>query len=319
LCSQNVSLNKQHKIVVPESFQRTGKEGLRSMVRFFRNYACNLNDNKTICGVRTVEAYLVHIGRKFTTQELTRDSDHWRNRRLVFFRVLLSSLLEVGTFFRRGGGTNFLIHLVMADLESKFPDLCGKVTIDSVFMGSGSLCGIRLCTRHKAGETLVTRLRWFHGELIKQLLSLSKLELAMMGYKVVGGKLFSIFSHRIYSYIDTEHILCKVYVLLTISYPSRTISDTPRCSSTFTWPIAAGCNYWTEDFRSEMQRYVLDSYERILQKGGPKDWREILLDSYPVQLTYDYDDCIRPKMPPLVKRACSSHETEVQPVLIVPV
>jgi hypothetical protein len=186
----------------------------------------------------------------------------------------------------------------MADLESRFPDLCGDVTIDCVHMGSGSLAGIRLCTRGKKSLSTMKRLEYFHEHFIQHLLQMTDLELKMMGYRRIGTRLFSIFSHRLYSYIDTEHILCKVYVLLTISYPSRTISKNPMCGNTFTWPMPKDANYWTEEFRREMDAVVLEAYKRKLANGSNSiDWRKMLLDSYPLQLRYDFDDV--PAIPPL--------------------
>ena len=122
-------------------------------------------------------------------------------------------------------------------------------------------------------------------------------DLAMMGYaKTEKGKIYSLLSGRLYSYIDTEHILCKVYVLLTISYPSRTISDNPFCSSSFTWPMAED-HEWTEEFREEMKRVIIDAYTHRLLEDD--QWRQKLMDSYPEQLKYDFES--PPEIPDLAK------------------
>ena len=294
ICSQSVSLNKQHDVVIPDTFKGSGKEGKRAICRFLRSYASN---SGVQCGVLSVRKYLQHLGAQSQDAVMGEGTVHWRTRRHYFFQVLQWSLLEAGSHFHVCGGTSFLVHLVMADLESRFPDLCGKVKIETVHMGHGSNVGIRLCSRHMARKSIRERLKWFHGELIKILLALPQNELALMGYVRIDSVLYSLFTGRIYSYIDTEHILCKVYVLLTISYPSRTISESPFCSSSFTWPLTEECGYWTGEFKKEFAEVIVAAYEAKLEQDS--HWREHMLQQYPQQLSYDFPQELAQPIPPL--------------------
>ena len=288
--NSRVSMNKQHDVVVPQAFKGGSKESKRAISRFISSYA------SVHCGVSSVRKYLEHLGTNGTNGG--EGTDHWKQRRSDFFQVILRSLMECGSYFNICAGTSFLVHLVMADLECKWPDLCGEVTLETVHMGHGSNVGLRLCTRHMAGMETRERLRWFHEELVGILLLLSKTDLAMMGYVEIDSVLCSSFSGRLYSYIDTEHILCKVYILLTLSYPSRTISETPFCSNTFTWPLVAECNHWTDGFKEELVDIVIGAYEKKLSEDS--HWREQLLQKYPAQLKYGFAADIVSTFPELV-------------------
>lgn len=120
------------------------------------------------------------------------------------------------------------------------------------------------------------------------LLRLDPEELALIGYTNDGGVLYSKFSGRPFNLLDTEHFLCKVYVLLTIAYPSRTISLSPYCFNTYTWPVVADIEEWSVEFKEEMTLVIIDTYRKIL-RGNPV-FRESLLETYPEQLKYGHED-----------------------------
>jgi hypothetical protein len=173
----------------------------------------------------------------------------------------------------------------MADIDAAIPGLCGEVTLDTIHFGVGSTNGILLCLPNLKGG-LMEKFITFHAELYKLLMNLDPLELMITGYIKVDGVIRSIFTRREYSYIDTEHILCKIYVCLELSHTSRTISDKPKCHSSSTWPITQQCRFWSAKFSLSMKQFVLKSFEEIM--SAKPEFRTYIKKFYPPKLTYDF-------------------------------
>ena len=138
-----------------------------------------------------------------------------------------------------GKSLSFIAHHVIADLESVFPEFAGEITYDSIGFGSGSLFGLHCLARSSKKRGPKAKFEYLHEELSAKMLKLDPIVLEILGWKLDEelGRVVSIVTGRAFSMTDTEHICCKVYVCIANSHPSRTISDTPRCSSGYCWPL----------------------------------------------------------------------------------
>ena len=272
-------LNKQHPPVLPDCF--LGKlEALEAICRFLTAYASSEGSDH---GVALVRGYFRYMGEKNIS--LQPHGGNWEERWSDLFARTLWALASCGGYFFFDSGTHFLVQVIMADVESGIPNLCGMVNLAWMFLGTGSSIGIRLCTRRWAKHPIRIRLQHFHAELKALLMALTWVELSLMGYFEEGGELFSVFTGRRFTYLDTEHILCKVYICLAIAHASRTISNNPTCRSTFTWPISNACVFWTDVFRKEMDKEILQLYLDL-----PDEARHaveaMIKEEYPPQLRY---------------------------------
>jgi hypothetical protein len=174
----------------------------------------------------------------------------------------------------------------MADMDSCIPGVCGDVGIDTIVFGTGSFIGMQLCCMNMKRRPALEKLQAFHDLLVEILLEMSPRMLQITGYAISkAGVLVSIFTGRLFSYIDSEHILCKVYICLQISSSSRTISDAPECFNSFTWPQPEECEFWTARFAAEpMKAFILDTYDALLGDGTMGS--TYILDHYPHKLHY---------------------------------
>lgn len=79
-----------------------------------------------------------------------------------------------------------------------------------------------------------------------------------------GSKtIWNVVSRREFSYIDTEHFLCKLYVSTTLVSQSRTISDFHATFDKHTYPVHGNPEYMQEalDFLKKIPGYYEDLYQ----------------------------------------------------------
>ena len=264
--------NKQHNNVIPASFKSSN--GMATFCRFASEYA--------LSGTLVLDRFLAHLSSLGGTDP--KDSPTLRRE---VFQVVLSSLVNCGAYFRLSSDLSFLVHVAMADMESKVPGLFGLHTTETVHFGTGSTNGILLCLPNSRGS-LMDKFVAFHRELSQLLLAMQIDELSITGYTNINGKLYSIFTGRVYSYTDSEHILCKIYVCLELSHTSRTISELPKCYSPSTWPIPSQCRFWCEKFSLDMQTHIIDSFLRVA--SCKPSFRTYIRENYPRKLTYSFPD-----------------------------
>jgi hypothetical protein len=120
-----------------------------------------------------------------------------------------------------------------------------------------------------------------------------RLKLLAMGYEYdyATKHIVSIFNGRKFSYTDTEHIACKLYLCIAYAHPSRTISDEPFTHSDQNWPVPGD-----DESRSWMPR-VEQLFKRIRQattKLGSSADDPYFKNHYSKYLEYNDDEFIGP-------------------------
>ena len=147
-----------------------------------------------------------------------------------------------------GHQLRFVLHHVVADVESMFPEFAGDVTLDSVQTGWGSNFALVCMTHQMQSSTSYSdRLKYVHEKLLEELSALAEkgvegeMILLSMGYEpqVVGQTLqiISTFNGWNFSLTDTEHICCKCYVCICHAHPIHSGMDCPETFATHCWPI----------------------------------------------------------------------------------
>lgn len=218
----------QHKAGIPSGF--TQKQlGVDNMCNFLAQFFL---DNK---------------GMMFVANYLNKSGMRGGICRTDLIKVLAKSISDCSTVVEDNDHLRFILHHVVKDVESMIPEFAGEVTLESVHPGYGSEFGIRVLTRTAKGmPNLLKRMKSVHDELLILMTELAKPEvedgntkLLAMGYKYDKQlkHIVSIFNGRKFSYTDTEHIACKLYLCIAYAHPSRTISDEPYTHSDHCWPV----------------------------------------------------------------------------------
>ena len=135
-----------------------------------------------------------------------------------------------------------ILHQAIADVEGFLPGFAGEVTLLSVSCGYGSQFGLRTMFNIKSSfsdnSKYLQLLEKLHTRILDLLGKLSRTKLLCLGYvKTKDGKILSLFNGREYSYTDTEHWCCKLYLQTMMSHASRTISDSQNTSVHHAWPL----------------------------------------------------------------------------------
>ena len=265
--------NKQHNNVIPTSFKAAN--GMATFCGFVRDYA--------VTGVSLLSRFYGHLAQK-STEPTQAESATLRKE---LFEVILSSLVNCGGYFWQSSDVSFLVHVALADMEAKIPGLFGLHTVETVHFGTGSTNGVLLCLPGTRGP-LIDKFVRFHEELSKLLLDMEVPELRITGYTNIKGKINSVFTGRVYSYTDSEHIHCKIYVCLELSHTSRTISDVPKCYSASTWPVPSQLRFWCQKFSQDMQTYTIKSFLDVT--SCKPAFRGYIQENHPRKLTYTFPD-----------------------------
>ena len=183
----------------------------------------------------------------------------------------------------------FLSHKVVADIECVFPEFVGEVTVDSVFLGNGSLNGLKSVIethfdndvgggRTQAASSMEEKFAWVHKELALQMQKLCDDELACCGFTRCKGKIVSTISLRPFSPTDTEHVLCKTWLCMMTTHASRNISNKPTTFKEYCWParIRDGKLTWWESMIALFMDQIWAAYLRVC--NSPDNWLTVLPD-----------------------------------------
>ena len=265
-------ITEQHRGSIPKKYnQAKGSKGVDEFSKFLQLFATRES------GIATVVQYLQDTGKGKVTREQLRN-------------VLLSAILECSSL-QNDKKLNFILHQVMADVESIFPGFAGDVTINSVGLAYGAKFGIGVMTRVKKGrKTMTARLQDIHNDFHEAMIEATEDALSCMGYErkhqdregdADGAVLIvSVMTGREFSYTDTEHVSCKVYICIIHSHSTRTISDQPYCHNPHSWPLP-GDYSWTTSLEPFFKK-IRDSFVKLNAATEGK----YLEDHYPPQLHY---------------------------------
>ena len=81
--------------------------------------------------------------------------------------------------------------------------------------------------------------------------------------------------------VDTEHILCKVYICVTIRDSSRNVSEEARTSKEYCWPLPPSCDFWVGRLVEQFKTSILDKFQEVIGYNPG-----CLLRMYPQDLNY---------------------------------
>ena len=111
--------------------------------------------------------------------------------RLTLMKVFARALASTSKLQDESDSLLFILHHVIADVESMFPGFAGEVTLESVMTGFGSQFALLVLTRHMpAGTSFKDRLQEVHKNLMLALVELANggteglTRLCSMGYVV---------------------------------------------------------------------------------------------------------------------------------------
>ena len=261
----------QHLAMVDKHF-RTGKSGVENMCLFLERFFLDER------GVATVSAYLNQAGSVGGI------------KRSELMHVMAGAISQSSKLQEDSSSLRFIIHHAIADVESLIPEFAGEVTMDSIQTGYGAQFTLKVLTRFlPKGTRYVARLCGVHLELCAVLVQLAKdcaNVLLAMGYRYdnLSQHIVSIFTGRIFSLTDTEHICCKVYICIALAHPSRTITDWPTTHAAHCWPIPG------DDNKREWMMRVLDCFG-VIRAACATDEGLACLEKYNHQLKFhDQDD-----------------------------
>ena len=180
-------------------------------------------------------------------------------------------------------GCRFVAAQAVADYESYIPGFCGEVTLDSVPLGFGAKQGLdslefgAQChnVNRQRPKKRMSRFAHLHDQCVAKLKENSCWR-DVMGLNLLAGKLLWQWNNLEYSYVDTEHFLCKIATMLLACTASRTVSNKPMVGTNFAHPsplkffesdniIAHGKKTWEAFIKlKESERrysYQLDAYK----------------------------------------------------------
>jgi len=153
---------------------------------------------------------------------------------------------------------DFVAQKVLADLETVFLGVVDAPTVDSLVLGYGSSNGID-CLNIE-GETRLQKVLNFHTWLVSYLMDDRNATLRKaLGWKVVG-LLESSWSGRQFSLVDTEHILCKIWLAVIHSHACRNISEDKEVSVGHCYPLCE-----EGEWEGQLAPYIQEMWEAFLQ------------------------------------------------------
>ena len=227
-------VSKQHDRFIPARFK---KECLTSLLVLKRLLSYFQPSKLELLGCVTVPGFLSKM-----------HSIEDDQRRLLLIQTLVRAFSRSGNY-QMEQTLYKLFHQVVLDVEGYFPGFAGRVTIASVFPGTGGYEGLsslilddvlypKINTNKRSDDVVDARLEVFHGELIDYFKRPErKLHRRVVGLTIdTENMLRWIETARFLDLCDVEHFCCKVYIVCMNSHPSRTISLTPQCCNYYSWP-----------------------------------------------------------------------------------
>ena len=184
----------------------------------------------------------------------------------------------------------FLSHQIISDLEEIIDSPFGIVTADSVVLGHGSkngwlcidttTCGIPCNLTGASLEKLTNRIE----ECIRKYSDDGKLVNKVLGLRRDSSTGLSVFLNgRRLNAVDTEHILCKIYLGVVHTIGSRARSRQPRSWLPGMHPIAEIDN---RRFLDDDCNKVFERCERAFKNGcipKPPDSMLLLAEVFPIE------------------------------------
>ena len=215
-------ISKQHSGSIPKEF----KQNKIAMCQFITNLA------ESDLGIKQLRQRIQ--GCMDAEQNIPR-------QRLVDW--LMDCMLVSGDFQGDCKGLGFLADKVAGDVETFFPGCIKWSPDESVHLGWGSNEGLDCvnidCLDDVAKGDKIKKLSKVHDALVRYYTDIktSPHLIKASGWQLVNGKVVSCWKEREYSILDTEHVLCKLWVTVLRSNACRNISDMPSPSAGHCHPI----------------------------------------------------------------------------------
>jgi hypothetical protein len=96
------------------------------------------------------------------------------------------------------------------------------------------------------------------------------------GYEVVNNVLRSIWSGRLFSLLDTEHFLCKIWLAVIHSHACRNISEDKSVTAGHCYPLCE-----PGEWEADLQRHMVPLFNAFLNCKNAGE------HSYPVLLLFE--------------------------------
>ena len=173
----------------------------------------------------------------------------------------LRSIIQVCGDARKGR-LPFIASKVLSDVEVVFLGAFGVIEQDTVALGVGGEHGLE-CINLNGHWSKTERFLEFHRQLVAFLTDDAREEAFLTGcgwMRNSDGNLESLFSGRLFSLADTEHILCKVWLTVVHSSTCRNITFSKEAKSDHTHPLPREME-WEEKIRSHMREILLAMVE----------------------------------------------------------
>jgi len=209
-------------------------------------------------------------------------------KRTQIRKILINAVVNSASGLKTGEKLDFVVHQSLADVESLFPGIFGNVEFESIAFGYGSRTGLQLSTRQLKGKKFKDKFTTLHAEIKQMMLEMwekggdEKRVVQMLGWELIHAErdFVSVISRRKFSFTDTEHICCKIYLCVATSYSSRSISELPRLwnNGGHCWPVLQPTD-WAEGVENAFKEKILPHFKGLKNKL-------ILMQEYPVQLNY---------------------------------
>ena len=141
--------------------------------------------------------------------------------------------------------SEFLAHQIICDLEEVYVDPFGQITEESVMVGYGGKQGLRVCAAATdiPDKLPLTTLCQSVAECLRNDDRMCCLWRRITGTELDDrGNLIVALNGRLFSCVDIEHIMCKVYVGISKTISTRSTSRHPVASKPGLFPLRLnGC------------------------------------------------------------------------------
>ena len=222
-------------------------ENEAAFLRFLRNVAVHKN------GWSSIEEYIRVMGKSGEPLQ-----------RMGLIKKIKKVLKMCGGE-ESSAGVDFLIGKVICDVEKVFLKFAGEVTAETVFLGCGSREGLHLIINEDLEGYEVEKFEWIHEQWQRQLEEMSEPMRNALGWKMVqeGGvsKVVSMLTNREYSLTDTEHGLCKLWILARLVHSSRNVAELNDMQNRWCFPVPPGDRPWLQDCLKILEK-VLQAYQK---------------------------------------------------------
>jgi hypothetical protein len=172
----------------------------------------------------------------------------------------------------------FVTQKILGDLETIFIGLIGPTTAADLILGYGSSQGIDcldLPEQEEMGN--IERTIFYHDWLEKYIKDPQhQLLTTACGYEVVNNVLRSIWSGRMFSLLDTEHFLCKIWLAVIHSHACRNISEDKSVTAGHCYPLCE-----PGEWEADLQHHMVPLFNAFLNCKNAGE------HSYPVLLLFE--------------------------------